>query len=76
MFEKFVHPCWLSCCNFKGRCFDVFKCECIFFSKYIVVTVGSRSERFEVGSLNKKIAVGIDSSDTYTFLLQTKEQRQ
>ena len=47
-----------------------------FSPKYIVVTVSSPSERFEVGSLNRKIGVGFDSSDKSTFLLQTKEQHQ
>jgi len=37
-----------------------------FSSKYIFVTVSSHSERFEVGSLNRKIAVGFDGSDTST----------
>jgi hypothetical protein len=39
-------------------------------------SVGSHFERFEVGTLNRKIAVGFDSSDTSTFLLQTEEQYQ
>jgi hypothetical protein len=71
MFEKFAQPCFkplcvLSCCS---RVLTSLNMTTVFFS------VSSHFERFEVGTLNRKIGVGFDSSDTSTFLLQTKEHQ-